>query len=85
VPACFATHAAAAQTKVERCARAFKDDACKDGVCRVLRAALRQHAEMAHITTNLQYYINLEVVECEFKGGLATPCCVLQRRGWLLC
>jgi hypothetical protein len=39
------------------------------GLDELLRMCLRLHAEMAHITTNLQYYINLEVVECEQQAA----------------
>lgn len=55
----------ASQVDIERSLPAFKGDTCKGQLDDLLRICLRLHAEMAHITTNLQYYINLEVVECE--------------------
>lgn len=53
------------QVEIERVLPQFKGDACAGQLDDLLRTCLRLHAEMAHITTNLQYYINLEVVECK--------------------
>lgn len=53
------------QVEIERALPQFRGDECAGQLDDLLRICLRLHAEMAHITTNLQYYINLEVVECE--------------------
>jgi len=57
------------QVDVERALPQFKQDACIGQLDDLLRFCMRLHAEMAHITTNLQYYINLEVVECKTAAG----------------
>jgi hypothetical protein len=62
------------QVDIERSLREFKRDACAGQLDDLLRTCLRLHAEMAHITTNLQYYINLEVVECESLSSWAFSC-----------
>lgn len=56
---------------VERALPQFKQDACIGQLDDLLRFCMRLHAEMAHITTNLQYYINLEVVECAWSEFMA--------------
>lgn len=53
------------QVEIERALPQFKGDPCLAQLDDLVRTCLRLHAEMAHITTNLQYYVNLEVVECE--------------------
>ena len=53
------------QVEIERALPQFKGDVCCAQLDDLLRRCLHLHAEMAHVTTNLQYYINLEVVECE--------------------
>lgn len=59
------------QVEVERVLPHFKGQGCEQDLHDVLCTSLRLHSEMAHITTNLHYYVNLEVVECE--------CCELVR------
>lgn len=74
---CHARSVHASQVDIERSLPAFKGDACEGQLDDLLRICLRLHAEMAHITTNLQYYINLEVVECELCFfGIFVPVCL---------
>jgi hypothetical protein len=51
--------------EVERSLPRFSGDACAPRLAELLRRFLRLRAEMAHFNINLQYYINLEVLECE--------------------
>jgi hypothetical protein len=51
--------------EVERSLPRFAGDACAPRLAELLRRCLRLRAEMAHFNINLQYYINLEVLECE--------------------
>jgi hypothetical protein len=53
------------QVEVERSLPRFSGDACAPRLAELLRRFLRLRAEMAHFNINLQYYINLEVLECE--------------------
>jgi hypothetical protein len=53
------------QVEIERCSATFAKDPCYGQLQALLRACMLLRAEMAHFTTNMQYYINLEVLECE--------------------
>jgi hypothetical protein len=56
--------------EVERSLPRFSGDACAARLAELLRRFLRLRAEMAHFNINLQYYINLEVLECEWQYGM---------------
>lgn len=62
------------QVEVERSLPRFAGDACAPRLAELLRRCLRLRAEMAHFNINLQYYINLEVLECEC-------CCCMPAQG----
>uniref|UniRef100_A0A383WQ52 Uncharacterized protein n=1 Tax=Tetradesmus obliquus TaxID=3088 RepID=A0A383WQ52_TETOB len=62
------------KVEVERSLPRFAGDACAPRLAELLRRCLRLRAEMAHFNINLQYYINLEVLECawsEFTAAAA--------------
>eukprot|EP00878_Enallax_costatus_P017689 GHUV01018585.1.p1 GENE.GHUV01018585.1~~GHUV01018585.1.p1 ORF type:complete len:688 (+),score=234.63 GHUV01018585.1:858-2921(+) len=52
---------------IERIIPRFKQDACRGGLDDLLASCLHLRAEMAHFVINLQYYVNLEVLECAWS------------------
>ncbi|KAF8068410.1 GCP3 [Scenedesmus sp. PABB004] len=55
------------KVEVERSLPRFGADPARPRLLGLLRACLRLRAEMAHLCVNLQYYVNLEVLECAWS------------------